>query len=175
LATIAVSDAKCAEPEVPTYTFAGKTLTVTETGGGGAVIVSVTLADLVVSVSDVAVIVTMPPVGTMEGAVYVVLNVCWLEEVAGGVTGLNEPQTLEPQDAVKITPELVGSLVTWALTESVVFTCNELGTGVAIKDSDTPIGDATIVRTKLVLCEGLLVTVAIMVIALPIGTADGAV
>lgn len=150
-------------------------MTVTGTGAGGAVIVSVTLADLVVSVSDVAVIVTVPPVGTMEGAVNVVPNVCWPDEVAGGVTGLNEPQTLEPQAAVKITPELVGSLVTWALTESAVFTSNELGTGVAINDTETPTGDETIVRATLLLCDGLLVTVAVMVIAPPIGTADGAV
>lgn len=35
-------------------------------------IVSVALADLVVSVSEVAVTVTVPPAGTWEGAVYVV-------------------------------------------------------------------------------------------------------
>jgi hypothetical protein len=52
-----------------TYTVDGNTLTVTGTGAGGLVIVSFTLADLVVSVSEVAVIVTVPPVGTTEGAV----------------------------------------------------------------------------------------------------------
>jgi hypothetical protein len=43
-------------------------LTVTGTGGGGAVIVNVALKDLLVSVSEVAVIVTALP-GTAEGAV----------------------------------------------------------------------------------------------------------
>jgi hypothetical protein len=38
-------------------------------GGSGVVIVTVALTDFVVSVSDVAVIVTVPPLGTAEGAV----------------------------------------------------------------------------------------------------------
>jgi hypothetical protein len=40
----------------------------------GEVMVNVALADFVVSVSDVAVIVTVPPAGTAEGAVKVVLR-----------------------------------------------------------------------------------------------------
>jgi hypothetical protein len=43
----------------------------TEGGEDGAVIVNVTLADLLGSVDDVAVIVTVFPGGTLEGAVYV--------------------------------------------------------------------------------------------------------
>ena len=38
-------------------------------GGGGPVIVTFALTDLVVSVSEVAVTVTVPPVGTVAGAV----------------------------------------------------------------------------------------------------------
>jgi hypothetical protein len=71
LATIAVTEAVRAEPTVATYRFVGKTLIVTGTGEGGDVIVSVALTDFVVSASDVAVIVTVPPVGTTAGAVYV--------------------------------------------------------------------------------------------------------
>jgi hypothetical protein len=39
---------------------------------GGAVIVTLAVAALVVSLTDVAVIVTLPPAGTFVGAVYVV-------------------------------------------------------------------------------------------------------
>jgi hypothetical protein len=51
-----------------TYTVDGNTLTVTGTTTG-TVIFNVKLADLVVSVSDVAVIVTVPLAGTTVGAV----------------------------------------------------------------------------------------------------------
>jgi hypothetical protein len=69
LPTIAVRLTVCAKPEiVSTYKLVGKTLTVTGTGAGGAVIVSVMLADLLVSVSEVAVSVTTLP-GTAAGAV----------------------------------------------------------------------------------------------------------
>ena len=52
-------------------------------------IVSVTVADLVVSVCEVAAIVTVPPVGATAGAVYVVPN------CAGVDVGLNEPQAIQ--------------------------------------------------------------------------------
>ena len=44
-------------------------LTVTGGGEDGVAIVTVTLADLLVSVNDVAVIVTVLPAGTTDGAV----------------------------------------------------------------------------------------------------------
>jgi hypothetical protein len=56
-------------PEVWTYTFAGRTLIVMLGGVVGVVIENVALADLVVSVSEVAITVTVPPIGTAEGAV----------------------------------------------------------------------------------------------------------
>jgi hypothetical protein len=68
LPTIAARPTVCAEPAVSTYRLEGRTWTVTGTGGGGSVIVSVMLADLLVSVTDVAVTVTAVP-GTAEGAV----------------------------------------------------------------------------------------------------------
>jgi hypothetical protein len=147
LATTATSEAECAEPEVSTYTVFGNTLTVTATGGGSAVIVSVAVADLVVSVSEVAAIVTVPPVGTAVGAVYVV-------EAAESVVdnaGLNDPQALVgPQVAVQITPAPNGSLVTVALRLSVALVSRRDGTVVVMA---TPIDDATMVRLTLLLCE----------------------
>ena len=168
LPTIAVKEVNRAAPLVfVTYTLDGNTFTVT--GGGRAAIVSVALADLAVSVSEVAVIVTVPPVGATEGAVYVV-PFC---SVPGGVDGgLNEPQTLDPQAAVQTTPAFNGSLVTAAETTNGTLICREAGTAVVIA---TPIGDATIVRLTLLFCEGLLVTVAVTVMAPLIGATDGAV
>ncbi len=83
-------------------------LIVTAGGEDGVVIVIVTLADLLVSVNDVAVIVTVFPAGTAEGAVYV-------ESPIGpnaNIAGANDPQALDPQVAVKATPAFKGSLVT---------------------------------------------------------------
>ena len=52
--------------------MAGEIVTEIGTGGGGGVgevMAMIALADLVVSVNDVAVIVTVPPAGTVGGAV----------------------------------------------------------------------------------------------------------
>lgn len=140
----------------------------TGTGGGGAVIVSGVLMDLVVSVSEVAVIVTVPPIGTMEGAAYVVAS------NVGVVSGLNVPQTLDPHETVQITPEFNGSLVTWALKLCVVLIGIDVGSLTAGSNA-TPTGDATMVRLALLLCDRLLVTVAVIVIEVLTGTWDGAV
>lgn len=148
----------------------GTTLTVTGGGEDGVVIVSVALADLLVSVNDVAVMVTVFPVGTMEGAVYVDIT----EEPGGETAGLNDPQALDPQVAVKTTPAFNGSLVTWTLSCNVALTSRELGIGVA-ESNATPIGAATMVRLTLLLCDGLLVSVAVMVMVVSMGTTEGAV
>jgi ABC-type multidrug transport system permease subunit len=100
--------------------MAGDTTTAMVFVVGGA-IVTIALADLVVSVNEVAEIVTVPPTGTMEGAVYAV-EIC--DEL---VVGLNEPHAVEPQAAVQITPAPVGSLVTRAWRSMVVLGCTELG------------------------------------------------
>jgi hypothetical protein len=42
---------------------------------GAVLIVAVTLADLVLSAAEVAVMATVPPVGAMAGAVYVAVSV----------------------------------------------------------------------------------------------------
>ena len=70
LPTRAETAALWAVPEVCTYSTEGATLTVTGTGADGFTICTVALADLLVSVSDVTVIVTVPPGGIADGAVY---------------------------------------------------------------------------------------------------------
>jgi hypothetical protein len=174
LATIAVNDAECAAPLVATYTFDCRTLTVTGTGGGGTVICMAALADLVVSTNEVAVIVTAPPAGTAVGAAYVVKKIVSPDVfTTGGL--MNDPHVLaEPQVAVQITPALVGSFVTWAFRPSVVLITKDDGIAVLVSNV-TPIGAATIVRLTLLLCDRLLVTVAVTVIEVLIGTWDGAV
>jgi hypothetical protein len=86
--------------------------------------------------------------------------------------GLNDPQAAEPQVTVQITPPLVGSFVTEAANPSVVLIAIELA---PILENSTAIGLDSTVRLTLLLCEGLLVTVAVMVTVVPIGTTDGAV
>ncbi len=88
------------------------------------------------------------------------------------VDGSNDPQDSEPQVAVQIMPEPIGSFETCAETNWVVFASSELG-GVVVNWTVT--GVARIVRLALLLCDGLLVTVAVIVTVVPTGTADGAV
>jgi hypothetical protein len=72
---------------------------------------------------------------------------------------------------VKIAPAKVGSFLIWAVTANVVLSCKEFG---AEEVNTIPIGNPTMVRLTLLLCDGLLVTVAVMVIAPLMGTTDGA-
>ena len=64
--------------------------------------------------------------------------------------------------------------MTCALRFNVVLTSRELGIG-AVEVNATPMGAATMVRFALLLCEGLLVTVAMMVMDPPMGAMEGAV
>ena len=137
----------------------------------------VALADLVVSVKEVAVIVTVPPAGTVVGAVYVVPTVnavpVLLPEPTGATTGLKEPHTLPLQLAVQMTPALAASFATRATRPVLIpLTTSELGTGELM---ETAIGRATIVTLALLLCEGLAVTLAVIVTVAPMGTAAGEV
>jgi hypothetical protein len=100
LPTRAESVTVCAAPEVCALRVEGVTAIVTGTGTVPLVICTVELTDFVVSVSDVPVMVTLPPAGTAEGAVYVVI---------APITGLNEPQFVEPQVTDQYTPLLAGS------------------------------------------------------------------
>jgi hypothetical protein len=85
---------------------------------------------------------------------------------------LNEPQAIEPQVTDQFTPAPNGSLVTWAKNPFVVLISSELGIAVV---KATRIGKATMVRLTLLLCPGLLVTDAVMVMEPLIGAADEAV
>jgi hypothetical protein len=165
LSTIAVKWTVCTEPEVCTYRLDGTTLTVTAGGKTGVVIVTVALADLLVSVNDVAVIVTVLPGGTTDGDVY-------MESPVADVAGLKDPQELDPQVAEKATPAFNGSLVTCVTNCSGVFTKSVAGT---TEVNATPMGAGTMVKVTLLLCEGLLVTVPVIVTDALMGTTEGAV
>ncbi len=129
-------------------------------------IVIAALADFVVSVKEVAAIVTVLPAGSVAGAVYVVVPPAPLV-----TDGLNEPQAGEPHVAVQMTPEPTGSFETCADNAFVVLTSSEMG---GVTKKPTVMGTARIVRLALLLCDGLLVTAAVIVTVVPIGTADGA-
>jgi hypothetical protein len=150
--------------------FAGNTFTVTGTGRAGLTMVTIALADRVVSVNDVTVIVTVLPTGISAGAIYVVANLLLI--VPAAIAGLNVPQALDPHVAVQATPPPAVSLVSCALTDNCVLTVREDGMAEAIA---TPTDNCVIVRLTLLLCAGLLVTVEVMVTVVPIGTSDGAV
>jgi hypothetical protein len=103
-------------PDVVTLNVEGDTVTIM----GRIVIVGV-LADLVLSATEVAVIVTVPPRGAALGAVYVVPTVLCV------CAGLNDPHKLEPQVAVQLTPLVLTSLVMVAVTGVVPPTASDVG------------------------------------------------
>lgn len=138
-------------------------------GGGGPVIVNVAFIDFVVSVSEVALMVTVPPVGTVAGAVYVVGT----SPLASVVVELNDPHSGDPQLAVQISPVPRGSFVAIAARSAVVLTASEVG-GNLLKN-ESVIGVGRIVKVTLLACDGLLVIVAVIVTVVPIGVTDGAV
>jgi type IV secretory pathway protease TraF len=136
--------------------------------------VSVTLADFVVSVTEVAVMVTVLPAGTAEGAVYEAMYSGAFEASIEP----NVPQAEEPHVAVKVAPALRGSLrtlyirVTGSLIDSVF---GASGTAVCKVSGEMLIEDGTMVKVSLLVCDGLPVAVAAMVTAWLMGTTEGAV
>jgi hypothetical protein len=86
--------------------------------------------------------------------------------------GLNDPHAADPQFAVQMRPAASGSLV--AVAVKFIFPLTTTEAGIEL-ENPTAIGVARIVRLTVLLCEGLLVTVAVIVTVVPIGTADGAV
>jgi hypothetical protein len=153
LATSAVSVVECAAPVSCAYTVFGSRLMLTV---GGWVMAIVALADFVVSVAEVPVRVTVPPAGTTEGAVYT----DWYKDVKlVGDGGLKDPQALDAHVAVKITPPEPLSFTMFTLNPSVPLIVTDVGT---VPDTETLMGSGTIVYVALLLCEGLLVTVAVM-------------
>jgi len=105
----------------------------TDIGGGGAVDVMVIDADtdLVVSVTEVAVIVTEAGVGTALGAVYVAVP------PLGVNAGLIVPHDELPQLTFQVTPALLVSLLTVAIMPVLVPTFSEVTGGLR---KDTEIG-----------------------------------
>jgi len=124
-------------------------------------------ADLVGSVTDVAVTLTLPPAGTVAGAVYVVAT------PFGVLVGLNEPHVVVPHVTVHVTSELAEtSFAIVATRESCAFTCTDAGGERMLTESG---GGRTIV-----ICAetDLLVSateVAVTVTVVPAGIAAGAV
>ncbi len=128
-------------------------------------IVTCVLTNFVGSVAEVAVIVTVPPIGTASGAVYVVcvtLAVC---------AGLNDPHAIEAHVTVQFTPPALGSLLTSTPTCAVPFTASEDG-GPGAKP--TLIGTPVIVSVTLELIDGFTVAAAVIVTVPFAGTAAGA-
>ena len=109
------------------------------------------LTDLVESVMEVAVIVTVLPTGTTAGAVYVVvapLPVC---------VDVKTPQALEPQATVQFTPADAVSLLTIAFNCVAPLTARVAGgAGARTMDICSPV----IVHVTLDQTEGSLVELA---------------
>jgi hypothetical protein len=97
----------------------------TDIGGGGAVDVMVIDADtdLVLSVTEVAVIVTAAGVGTALGAVYVADPPLTVD------AGLTVPHDELPQLTFQVTPALLVSLLTTAITPVLVLTFRDVAGG----------------------------------------------
>ncbi len=128
---------------------------------------TVRLDDLPGTVTDVAVMVTDPPVGTEGGAVYFVAS-----ELFGVVTiGLNEPQLLEPQVTVQLNPAPLVSLRAVAVKNALAPVIIDVDPVIA----ETLIGSATIGNMTLLLAAGSPVTVAIIVTVAPAGMVEGPV
>jgi hypothetical protein len=125
-------------------------------------------ADFVVSVTEVAVTVTVLPVGTADGAVYVVAVPLAV------LVGLNPPQApMLPQVTDQVTPAFAESLLTTAVSDVVALVWSEEG-GSGLKA--TEIGTAAVM--VMVADADFVVSVtevAVTVTVLPVGTADGAV
>ena len=123
-------------------------------------------ADAEGSCTAVAVTSTEPPLGIAVGAVYVVVAV-----VPVLVVGLNEPQAFAGRH-VQVTPELVESLATTAVSVVVVPVAIEAGVGW----SETEMGGgALIVMVAVADCVESLIDIAVTVTEPPAGIAAGAV
>ncbi len=109
----------------------------TDIGRGGAVDVIVIDADtdLVVSVTEVAVIVTEAGVGTALGAVYVAVPPLAVD------AGLIAPHDEPPQVTFQATPALLLSLLTIAITPVLVLTFSDVAGGLR-KETEIGLGGA---------------------------------
>jgi hypothetical protein len=130
------------------------------------VIVMLADADLVVSVTDVALIVTMFPVGTVDGAENTVAAPLG---VAGGV---KLPHAPLPQETVQVTPAFLLSSLTTAVRSSVKPCTREAGSCSA-NATDTPAGVVMLIFDVTHFVASLA-EVAVMVIVPPLGIEAGA-
>ncbi len=85
------------------------------------------------------------------------------------VAGLNEPQSLEPQITDHLTPALLESFATEALSVAVARTAIDEGEEIV-----TIAGRFAIVRVTEDVCDGSLVTFAVIVTFVPTGMREGA-
>lgn len=107
--------------EAPTGRDVGGLEIATEIGAGAVMVID-TEADLVVSATEVAVRVTVFPVGTPGGAVNVVVELFPVE-----VIGFTAPHAAPPQCTVQVTPAPLLSFVTTAVRVAVAPTTTEVG------------------------------------------------
>lgn len=116
--------------------------------------------------TDAAVTNTEPPLGIAVGAVYVVVAVLPVL-----VVGLNEPQAFAGRH-VQVTPELVESFATSAVSVVVVPVAIEAGAG--WRETEMGSGALTVIVAAADFV-GSLTDVAVTVTEPPVGTAAGAV
>jgi hypothetical protein len=130
---------------------------------GGGVIVTVSFAVLILSVTEVAVIVTLLPIGIVAGAVYKVAAPLAVDAT------LNVPQAAAGVQ-LQFTEGLAGSFTVVAAIDTAVLIGNELGAGVVIV-----IDGAGMVTEPFAVFVLSVIDAAVIVTLPPVGTADGAV
>jgi hypothetical protein len=134
--------------------------------------VTVAFTDLVGSATEVAVIVTIPPVGIEVGAVYTIWPALAVR------VGLGRPDCKDPQAPavaqlkLQFTPAAVVSLVTVAESRAVPFTPSSAGGAI---ERAIVIGSGAIGIVTLEEIEGSLAAIALIVTELPTGCMGGAV
>jgi len=128
--------------------------------------VIVAVADFVLSVTELAVTVTVLPVGTLLGAVYVVVA-----ELPGEVAGLKLPQAELPQATVQVTPAALLSLLTFAVKLAEAPTARDVG---GFEIATEIAADAVMVMETEADLVVSAAEVAVTVTVFPVGTAAGA-
>jgi hypothetical protein len=130
-----------------------------------AVTVIVADADFVLSVTEVAVTVTVFPVGTVEGAIKIVTAPLAVD------AALNDPHAEPPHVAVHFTPAFALSFATLAVILVVAFAASEVG-GCAASVTATAGVIVIVAEVDFVLS---VTEVAVTVTVFALGTAEGAV
>jgi hypothetical protein len=152
---------------VTTLMVGGVTLTLIDPLAG--VTVMVALAETVGSVTEVAVTVTVPPLGTAAGAVYVVAVplAVWV-----GATLPQAPVVV--QETLQVTPPFAESLPTEAVSVVVAFTATLAASGLTFTVTVGPPPLGTTVMTALAEILGSVTEAAVTVTVPPVGMFNGA-